>query len=328
MLLTRTLLLLLSVFPLLAQAPYAPPDDVSYRRANIFSEGTRMSAEVFSPKATVGGQKLPSIVMAHGWGGTAALLRREAAAFAHAGYLVVTFDYRGWGDSDSRVILTAPAPSATQIKFNAEVQAVREVVDPIDFATDWFNAIHWIQAEPNFDPNRLGLWGSSFSGALVVYVAARDPRVKAIHSQVGPLDGRIAMMANDVERRKTYDEATRMARGELGYAPPGVRVIGNLRGAPVRARFLLFTPVDDVEKAPACAMQFVLAEKEELFDNRDHVLKAYPHVKGPKNLVIVPNITHYGIYTTARDQAQKLALDWFDKYLKGGKQENRVGGGR
>ena len=67
-------------------------------------------------------------------------------------------------------------------------------------------------------------------------------------------------------------------------------------------------------------MQFVLAEKEELFDNRDHVLKAYPNVKGPKNLVIVPNITHYGIYTTALDQAQKLALDWFDKYLKGAPQ--------
>ena len=104
-----------------------------------------------------------------------------------------------------------------------------------------------------------------------------------------------------------------MARGGLGYAPPGARVIGNLRGAPVRSRFLLFTPVDDVEKAPACAMQFVLAEKEELFDNRDHVLKAYPHVKGPKNLAIVPNITHYGIHTTARDRAHKLALDWFDK---------------
>jgi hypothetical protein len=30
----------------------------------------------------------------------------------------------------------------------------------------------------------------------------------------------------------------------------------------------------------------------------------------------VPNIKHYGIYNEARKQAQQLALDWFDKYLK------------
>jgi predicted alpha/beta hydrolase len=106
MLLSRTLLPLASLSPLLAQTPCAPPDDVSYRRANIYSEGTRMSAEVLAPKAAATGQKLLGIVTAYGWGGTAALLHREAAAFARAGYLVVTFDYRGWGDSDFRVILT------------------------------------------------------------------------------------------------------------------------------------------------------------------------------------------------------------------------------
>src|ERR1022692_3707229 len=33
-------------------APFAPPEDISFRRANIISEGTRMSAEVFAPKAS------------------------------------------------------------------------------------------------------------------------------------------------------------------------------------------------------------------------------------------------------------------------------------
>jgi len=32
--------------------------------------------------------------------------------------------------------------------------------------------------------------------------------------------------------------------------------------------------------------------------------------------VIIPGITHYGIYTTAREQAVKLAIEWFDQYLK------------
>ena len=296
-------------------APFTAPEDISFRRANIMSEGTRMSAEVFAPKAAAG-KKLPAILMAHGWGGTAALLRPDAIAFARAGYLAVTFDYRGWGDSDSRVILTAPEPREhPNGRFTAEVQEVREVVDPMDEVTDWFNAIAWLQAEPQFDPGRLGLWGSSFSGGLVVYVAEHDARVKAIHSQVGAMDGR-AMIANETERWKTYEEATKMARGELGYPAPGARAIGNLRGAPIRSKFVPYDPVEDVNKAPQCAMQFVIAEKEELFDNREHALKAYQRFTGTKNLVVIPDITHYGIYLQAHQQAQKLAINWFDKHLK------------
>jgi pimeloyl-ACP methyl ester carboxylesterase len=286
-----------------AQPQFTPPPELDYRKADMFSEGTRMSAEVFSPKSAAG-KKLPTILLAHGWGGTKAALRREAVAFAKAGYLAVTFDYRGWGDSDARTVT-----------FRGETQAVREVVDPLDFGADWLNAIHWLAGEPQCNIDRLGLWGSSFSGGLVVWAAERDRRIKALHSQVGSLDGRFVIM-NDEERRKTYEEATRRARGEIGYPAPGARVIGNLRGAPVRARFALYAPVEELDRAPDCAMQFVIAEKEELFDNREHAIKAHARVKGPKNLVTIPGITHYGIYFEARDRAEKLALEWFDRYLK------------
>jgi len=61
-----------------------------------------MAAEVFSPKGA--NEKLPTILMSHGWGGTAEALRPDAVVFARAGFLVVTFDYRGWGNSDARLI--------------------------------------------------------------------------------------------------------------------------------------------------------------------------------------------------------------------------------
>ncbi len=89
-------------------APFVLPDDIAARKVDIMSAGVRMSGEVFSAKA-LAGEKLPTIVMSHGWGGTVAGLRRDAAEFAEAGYLVVAFDYRGWGLSDSRVILTGRA---------------------------------------------------------------------------------------------------------------------------------------------------------------------------------------------------------------------------
>lgn len=43
----------------------------------------------------------------------------------------------------------------------------------------------------------------------------------------------------------------------------------------------------------AVAMLFIIAGKEELFDNRDHGIKAHERAKGPKKLITIPNITPY-----------------------------------
>src|SRR5262249_7914387 len=93
--------------------------------------------------------------------------------------------------------------------------------------------------------------------------------------------------------------------------------VGSLRGAPVRERLMNYAPVEDADKAAGCAMLFLVAEKEELFDNRDHGVKAHERAKGPKKLVTIPKITHYGIYREAREQASKVAVGWYDAPLKG-----------
>jgi len=307
----RAALLLASLYSAALHAQV--PDDIQIDKASIYSEGTRMAAEKYYLKSNAG-KKLPAILMAHGWGGNMRALRPDAIDLAKAGYLAVAFDYRGWGESDARILLTGPAPEHNKGEpFSATVKEVREVVDPLDFGADWLNAIHWIAGEPMADRNNLGLWGSSFSGGLVVWAAARDTRVKAIHSQVGSLDGR-GIVAMD--RAKFHEDSTRRARGELGYPAPLAQELGKLRGAPIRSRFADYAPVDDILRAPLCAMQFVIAEKEELFDNRDHAIKAHHRHQGPKRLINIPNITHYGIYYEARKQAQQLAREWFDLHLK------------
>ena len=301
------------------QAAFSIPDDVTLRSVDIFSEGTRMAGDVYVAKANTA-KKLPTIVMAHGWGGTKAAFRPEAIAFAQAGYLVVAFDYRGWGESDSRVILVAKhAPAEKQnYHFTAEVQEVREVVEPLDMVVDWLNAINWAAGDPQCDAEKIGLWGSSLSGGLVVSAAEMDPRVKALHSQVPALDGRWTL-ASPQERATTEKEAMQRARGELGYPPPRANTVQRLIGAPIRMQFASWFPVEYIEHAPNVAMQFVVAEKEELMDNKDNGILAYQRAKGPKNLVTIPEITHYGVYMVppARQKARDLAIAWFDRYLKG-----------
>src|SRR4030095_11770696 len=90
-------------------ADYKPPEDVAFRTVSILSEGVRLHGEMFTPKAKAG-RKLPTIVMAHGWGGTASGFRTDAVQLVHAGYQVMTFDYRGWGEGGSPVSLTKAPP--------------------------------------------------------------------------------------------------------------------------------------------------------------------------------------------------------------------------
>jgi dienelactone hydrolase len=300
---------------------YKPPDGVAFRRATILSEGSRLAAELFAPKASAG-KPLPTIILCHGWGGTAKQLRPEAAAFARAGYFVVTFDYRGWGESEGRVVLTKPGKKGKPGEpFQAEVKEIREVVDPLEQTTDLLNVIHWVHGEKGCDTERIGLWGTSYSGGHVVSAAARDSRVKATVSQVPALDSRWVAQG-PAARKVTLDQATKRARGEIDYPKAGAREIGNLRGAPIRERLMHYAPVEDVDKASGCAMLFILAEKEELFDNKDHGVKAHARARGPKKLVTIPKISHYGVYKEARPQAQKLAIEWYDTHLKGeGKSE-------
>jgi dienelactone hydrolase len=279
------------------------------------SEGVRLTAELYSLQSEAG-KRLPTVIFCHGWGGTAALLRPQAVDFARAGYLAITFDYRGWGASDSRVILAGPAPAKKDgLRYSAEVTEIREVVDPFEQTTDILNVIHWAVGEPDVDKNRLGLWGTSYAGGHVVFVAARDPRVKCLVSQVGALDSRF-VIADAEQTRKTYSEATQRTHGELGYPAPRARVIGNLQGAPIREKLMHYAPVEEVSKIKNCAMLFIVAEKEELFRNEDHAKLAFDRAREPKKYVVIPGITHYGIYLEARERATKLAIEWFDQHLK------------
>ena len=120
---------LLLATPAAAQNRWTAPEGISWRSGTIRSGGTRLAAEIFSLGSNAG-KEPPCILMAHGWEGTVRGLRRDAVAFASAGYLAVAFDYRGWGNSDPRLILAGPTPDAKAGRFRAEVIAMCEGVDP------------------------------------------------------------------------------------------------------------------------------------------------------------------------------------------------------
>jgi dienelactone hydrolase len=303
----------------------ALPANVETRAVNIWSDGTRLSGDLFYPKGMKATDKLPAIILCHGWGGVRSHLNRAyAPQFAAAGYVVLTFDYRGWGDSDSRLVIKGQMPKPdVKGEVTVRAQAIREVVDPFDQTEDITNAINFIEGEPGVDTSRIGLWGTSYGGGHVLYVAAQDARVRCVVSQVGSMDSSQIAEAPIYKggSKRARQEAIQRARGEAGIdpVPQGVDKYPNLRGTPYVSRMINYRPVEFAAKLKVPIL-IIDVEKEELFDIKANGGLVYERVKKtvPAKYEVIPGLTHYGIYTTAREAGTKMAIEWFDKHLKGG----------
>lgn len=130
------------------------------------SEGATCRGWLYSP---AGGRRAPAVVMAHGFSAVKEMrLDRFAEAFAEAGLACLVFDYRGLGASDG---------------------SPRQDIDPQAQLTDYRHAISTARALPEIDGARIGVWGSSYSGAHALMLGAIDRRVRAVVSQVPMIDG-------------------------------------------------------------------------------------------------------------------------------------------
>lgn len=291
---------------------------VETRAVQIWSDGTRMAGDLFMPKGLADGDQLPAIVLCHGWGGVKAHLNRGIAPwFASAGYVVLAFDYRGWGESDSRLVVRGPMPKPGEDGMvTVTAQAIRELVDPLDQQMDIDAAISFIEGEPHADANRIGIWGSSFGGGHVIWRAAHDSRVKAVAAQVGAMDQRMgialgaglpAMQAQKIAR----------ARGELDPVPIGADMPEGLTGNPYYERFMAFSPVAYTASITAPVL-IIDAEREHYFDIREHGQLVYERLLGQVPVERhVWDMEHYDVYRgDFLKKAMETEIAFFDKTLK------------
>src|ERR1700761_834759 len=101
----------------------------------------------------------PAITMAHGFAGVKEHgLERFAQVFAAAGFVVLVHDHRGFGASDG---------------------SPRFDIDPWAQIADWRRAISFLESQPFVDPDRIGLWGSSYAGGHAIVLGATDRRRRA-----------------------------------------------------------------------------------------------------------------------------------------------------
>jgi dipeptidyl aminopeptidase/acylaminoacyl peptidase len=295
------------------------PENVEKRAVVIWSDGTRMAGDLYLPKDRKPEDRFPAIVLCAGTGGTkGGTQARLAPIFASKGYVVLAFDYRGWGMSESQLMAVEPQPRPDEKnELTIKVKALRWQMNYTDQTEDIRAAISFVAGEPNVDKERIGIWGSSYGGGLVTWAAANDPRVKCVAAQVPGMGAR-----GPAAVKYGYDLATKQSRGETEPVPIETgRMTGkmatyeNMRVNP--AKSIGFSALDAAAKIAVPAI-FVVAENEELSSNTtvESVHKALVERGVPSRYHIIKGIMHYGVYGEGFEEATRVELEWFDQHLK------------
>jgi pimeloyl-ACP methyl ester carboxylesterase len=173
-------------------------------------KGTSVSAWLYLPEDL--SVPVPCIVMGHGFGGTKdILLESYAVPYREAGYAVLTFDYRHFGESGGEPRQLAWIPYQLQ---------------------DYAAAIEYARGLTEIDSDKIAVWGTSASGGHVVVVAARDHRIACAVVQCPGLDGRASAMMNfrleniGFGLRLIMHGQRDMVRGYLGLSPHKIPIVG------------------------------------------------------------------------------------------------------
>lgn len=148
-------------------APTVGPNLTTPRRNIRFASGNSDCAAWHYPGTNRG-----CVIMAGGAGVTKEPgTDRFARRFHDAGFTVLAFDFRRFGDSGG---------------------APRQTIRIREQLNDWRAAITYATGLPDVDPARIVIWGFSLSGGHVLTIAADNPAVAVAIAQTPLADGRAA----------------------------------------------------------------------------------------------------------------------------------------
>ena len=286
----------------------------------FYSEGVRLAGDLYFPDDLEAGERRAGIVLCHGYTGVRTIyLPDNARALAEAGYVVLNFDYKGWGDSDGPRTRLAPYSRV------ADVQA----------------ALTFLAAQPEIDSSRLGLYGTSYGGATVVWVAAVDPRVRCTVALVGIGNGARWMRSvrrpdeyYDLLERAAADRTRRALAGKSEFVPRGEILLPDRNSAEIGAKARLGNPgavtevplefVDDtldfnpewvVDKIAPRPIMFITTDSDRLVPPAESEA-LYARAGEPKKLVTLKGWGHYEVYQgEAFRQVMEAAGEWYAQHL-------------
>ena len=303
---------------------YTLAPGVTTKEITYYSDGVACYGKIFFPKDFSTQSKTAGVVLGQGWAGTHFSIEKYASRFAEKGLVAMVIDYRGWGMSDGYPSIAAPErvfgdhlrDDKRYETVKGEVTVKRTRLLPLKQVEDYRNAISFLQGEPGVDPERIGVWGSSFAGGNSITVAGLDARVKAVAVQVPAIGSTTAPGPPYKLQGRLLDDAISRARTnkggdfETGFS---FRRRVDTETSQATAEHNAMSYVQYIGMRP---VMFIVAEKEELINNERSAKAAYNLLKGPKEYIEVPGITHFEMYIGEPfERSSNAAGDWFVKHL-------------
>ena len=290
------------------------------RAVEFYSEGFKLVGDVYVPDGLPSGEQRAAVLLCHGYTGVKDLyLPDNAKTLNDAGYVVMTFDYKGWGESEGTRSRLAPYSRV------ADVQA----------------AMTYLSIQPEADADRIGLYGTSYGGATVSWTAAIDQRAKCIVSVVGIGHGarwmsRVRRVDEwvDLRERSKEDREKRATTGESDYVDRSEILLPDRQSAELAAAARRLNPaavstipmeyVDDtigfnpewiVDKISPRPILFITSEDDRLVLPEESE-QLYAHAVEPKKLVVLKGYGHYEVYSEpAFSEVMGETLEWYGEYL-------------
>lgn len=287
---------------------------------SFYSEGCRLVGDVYYPDGPDRDAARAGIVLCHGYTGVKDIyLPDNARVLTEAGYVALTFDYKGWGDSEGPRSRLAPYSRV------ADVQA----------------ALTFLGALPGVDPERLGVYGTSYGGATVVWVGAVDPRAKCVVSVVGIGHGARWMRSvrrpdeyRDLLARSAADRVKRVLEGAselvkreeilLPDRQSAELAAAARRGNPAAVDAIPLEYVDDtlgfnpewvVDKIAPRPVLFITADDDRLVPPEESI-QLHARAGEPKRLVVLRGYGHYEVYREpAFGEVMRATLAWYRQHL-------------
>ncbi len=283
-------------------------EDIAFRAG----DGTALSGWVAKPKSK---RNLPIIVMTHGLSGLIDLgLLEYAKRFVKEGFACFAFDHRNWGRSGGWP---------------------RHESDPWQQVADMRDAITFAQSFAFVDKDRVGIWGTSYSGGHVLTVTALDRRVSCAVSQVPFTCGRrnfdlwVSEPNREAFMAALLQDRDGRAKGKLPIVQPvktagdqtdlWIQRVDHTKIYPneltIRSLDLVRTYQPDsfiARVAPTPLMMIVATE--DTMNPVEWQIEAFQKAGDPKELVRIQG-GHYDLYTECISEASDAALRWYSEHL-------------
>lgn len=246
------------------------------------------------------------------------LLPCFANAFTEAGFATITFDYRGFGESDGERGRLVPAMQTEDI----------------------ISVINWAEKQECIDNQRIGLWGTSLGGGHVFSAAAQDQRVKCIVSQLAFADGDVLVTGemNESERASFLSTLNKMAEKKKNTGKEmfvGVtRVLSDdeskvffekikARHPEMDIKIPFLTVMETLQYKPAesaasvqCPVLVVIAGQDSVNPPEQGRALYDAVASGTKELYEEADACHYDIYEGAFfERVVAVQTQWFKQYL-------------